>query len=211
MQAYGQIHDGVIQVVAMMREFGREERPGFETGESMLDNNASLRDGAIVRLLLVGERGYGISFGFARALVRDVQVQGLERIGKAQLAQIKPNLAAGKPAKFAPKGHPKLAFEEPIIILPAPDRMTEKQKLALQGAEHGVFHGILMLFATRAFFERWPFADAGCDALGHQSPGLRCRQRRLPVVQGWQRPVWVRRSSRLTPATAQPGACPVCD
>ena len=148
MQTCGGINDRILQVVLMIAEFRRKNGPVLETGQNMLDHNTRLCQGTIVRLLLVGKRGCRIGLGFARSLVRDVQFEGLEIIGKAEIAQIKPNLELGKPALF----WGKLRFEKTIIMLTAPDRMTEKHNLPPQGAHDGIFYRILMLFAAIAFF-----------------------------------------------------------
>ena len=102
----------------------------------MFNDDPRLRDRAIVRLLLIGQHGCRIGFGFARALVGDVQFQGLVVIGKPKIAQIDPNLAVGEPGLF--RG--KLGFEKTIIMLTAPHRPPQKEDLAPQTADDGIFY-----------------------------------------------------------------------
>lgn len=135
MQSSGSINDGIIQVVAPIAEFGGQNRPVFETGENMLDDNASLGNSAVMRLLLVSECGCRIGFGLARSLVRDVQFQGLEIIGKTEIAQVDPHPEACKPIQF----WGKLGFEETIIMLTAPNSPTKKENLAAQTGNDGIF------------------------------------------------------------------------
>ena len=67
--------------------------------------------------------------------MRDVEFESFVVVGKAQIAQIDPNLALGKPIEFGWK----LSFEESIIMLTAPSGIAQEKNLAPQTGNYGVF------------------------------------------------------------------------
>ena len=77
-----------------------------------------------------------------------MQFERLVVIRKAQITQIDPHLEVSKPIEF----RRKLGFEKAIVMLTAPDGIAKEKNLAPQAAYHGIFNGILMLFATITVF-----------------------------------------------------------